>query len=225
MKTCEICDKEFNNINGLAKHIHNQHKDISKEEYYKKYINEMSSICVCGATKKFRTLGEGYRQYCSMKCRSAHVDNVTPALGRKQSQETINKRRNTIYERYGVTNGFLTNHSKAEKYKGFTCRSKYEKMFVDFAEQYGYTLSVPHRISYEHEGRSRHFYPDFYINELDLIVEIKSDWTWNQQLDLNISKMVCTIEQGHDIIFIDEEHGLTDITLWDELNEHILSFA
>ena len=131
----------------------------------------------------------------------------------------IDARRNTMIKKYGVSNGFLTNHSKTEKYKGFICRSKYEKIFVDFAEEYGYTLTVPERIKYEYEGRKRYYYPDFYINELDLIVEIKSNWTYFKQLDLNIAKQVCTIEQGYDIIFIDEEHGL--LNDWNELNEYL----
>lgn len=220
MATCEICKCKLKNINGLAKHITNRHA-ITKEDYYKIYINKISDVCVCGTKKKFRNLGEGYRQYCSVKCRSKNITPTTYWKGKKQPQEMINARRNTMIEKYGVSNGFLTNHSKAETYKGFTCRSSYEKMFLDFAEKYGYTISVPERISYEHEGSSRHFYPDFYIEELDLIVEIKSNWTWNQQLDLNISKMVCTIEQGYDIVFIDEEHGLTNKALWSELNEYL----
>lgn len=223
MTICAICKKEFKNINGLAKHIINH--SISKQEYYDLYITSISSTCICGKNKKFRNLGEGYRTYCSPKCRSAHVKPTTYWQGKTQSQELIDKRRNTMLTRYGVSNGYLTKHSIAEKYKGFVCRSKYEKLFVDFAETYGYTLSVPDRILYTHEGTSRHYYPDFCIDELDLIVEIKSDWTWKQNLDLNISKMVCTIEQGYDIVFIDEEHGVHDPKLWDELDEYLHTFA
>jgi hypothetical protein len=220
MIICRICNKKLKNVNGLAKHIHNQH-DISKEEYYNAYIKETFPTCICGKKKKFRHLGEGYRTYCSPSCRSKHVEPVKYWQDKKQPKEMIEARRNSMYKRYGVTNGYLVNHSKAEKYKGFVCRSKYEKLFVDFAEKYGYTLSVPDRIKYIHEGRSRHYYPDFYVEELDLIVEIKSDWTWNQNLELNLSKLTSCLEQHYDIIFIDEEHGLTDDANWDELNEYL----
>lgn len=218
MVKCKICNTEFKNTNGLAKHITARH-DISKEAYYNTYIAEMSSKCVCGNTKKFRNLGEGYRQYCSAQCRSDNIPQTNYWEGKKQPQAMIDARRETMLKRYGVCNGFLTNHSRAETYKGFTCRSKYEKIFVDFAEKYGYDLTVPNRIKYEYNGKKRYFYPDFFINELDLIVEIKSTWTYFQQLELNIAKQVCTIEQGYDIIFIDEEHGLLDD--WNELNEHL----
>jgi hypothetical protein len=222
MAICKICNTELKNVNGLAKHIHNQH-DIGKEEYYNTYIRETSPVCVCGKQKKFRHLGEGYRKFCSPKCRSNHIEPTKYWQGKKQSRDLIDSGRNTLYEKYGVTNGYLVNHSKAEKYKGFTCRSKYEKMFVDFCEKYGYTLEVPKRIEYIHDGRSRHYYPDFYVKELDLIVEIKSDWTWKQNLDLNISKLTCSLEQHYDIVFIDEEHGLTNEKHWDELNEYLHS--
>lgn len=193
MATCKICNVELKNTNGLAKHIRNQH-NIEKEEYYNTFIKNVSPICICGNQKKFRNLGEGYRTFCSPQCRSKHVVPTKYWEGKKQPDEMIDARRNTLHERYGVTNGYLVKHSKAEKYKGFTCRSKYEKMFVDFCEKYGYTLEVPNSIRYIHEGRPRHYYPDFYIQELDLIVEIKSDWTWNQNLDLNISKLTAALE-------------------------------
>lgn len=223
MVICTLCNAKFNNINGLAKHLTAAHK-ISKQEYYDTYIREVDRFCVCGAEKKFRNLGEGYRIYCSPQCRSNHIEPISYWKDKRQPQEMIDKRRNTMVERYGVANGYLTKHSVAERYKGFVCRSKYEKMFVDFSELYGWELSVPEKISYTHEGTSRYYYPDFYIEKLDLLVEIKSDWTWKQNLDLNISKMVCTIEQGYNIVFLDEEHGITNSKLWDELNEYLRSF-
>ncbi len=222
MTICAICNTELKNTNGLAKHITNQHS-ISKEEYYRTYINEVSSICVCGTSKVFRNLGEGYREFCSAQCRSNNLEPTSYWANKSQPQSMIDKRRSTMVDRYGVANGFLTKHAIAEKYKGFVCRSTYEKNFVDFAEQYGYTLTVPPRISYEFDGKSRYFYPDFYIEEFDLIVEIKSTWSWNLHLDMNIAKQVCTIEQGYDIIFLDEENGINDSTRWNDLNEYLLS--
>lgn len=222
MAICEMCTAQYDTINGLAKHIHSKH-NISKKEYYDTYVAKVASICVCGVEKKFRNIGEGYRQYCSPKCRSNNIAPTKYWVNRSQHQEMIDKRRNTMIDKYGVSNGYLTKHSVAEKYKGFVCRSKYEKLFVDFAERYEYTLVVPDRIEYSYEGKSRHYYPDFYIKELDLIVEVKSDWTWHQNLDLNLAKMVCTIEQGYSIVFIDEEHGVNTPERWDELNEYLCS--
>jgi hypothetical protein len=220
MIKCQLCDSSFKNINGLSKHIHAKH-DITRKCYYDQFVGLVSPICICGAEKKFRDLDEGYRKFCSPKCRSAHVENAKPWAGKKQPQEMIEKRRETQLKKYGVGCGFLVNHSKAEKYKNFTCRSTYEKLFVDFAEQFRYTLTVPKRIQIQHEGKIRYYYPDFYLKELDLIVEIKSNWTWHQHLDLNISKLTSCLNEGYRIVVIDEEDGLIDKNKWEELNEYL----
>ena len=131
MICCHICKKEFDGYNGLAKHIFNSHKEINKEQYYVTYINEISSVCICGKKKKFRSLSEGYRRFCSCKCRIHNIETTAAWEGKKQPQSMIDKRRNTMIERYGVANGFLTKQSRTERYKGFICRSNYEKYFVD----------------------------------------------------------------------------------------------
>lgn len=41
--------------------------------------------------------------------------------------------------------------------------------------------------------------------------------------EMNNAKKHFTLRQGYDIIFIDETNGLLDSSLWDELNEYILS--
>ena len=218
MTQCKICNKSFKNLNGLGKHIHNQHPKITREEYYNEYIGTVSPICECGSKKKFRTLGEGYRTFCSHKCYIKYTEPSKPWLGKKQPQEMIDKRRNTIEERYGVNNGFLSKKTQ-EWYKGFFCHSKNEKVFIDFCEEYGYTLSEPGKIEYEYEGRKRYYYPDFYIEELDCIIEIKSDYTWNLNLDINLAKIEKCLSLNYNIEVIDEEYGL--LNKWTELHEHL----
>jgi hypothetical protein len=135
----------------------------------------------------------------------------------------IDKRRNTQTERYGVSCGFLVHKSKAQRYKGHVCRSTYEMIFLDFAETHGFNVTVPPRVPYTHEGRIRYYYPDFYLEELDLIIEIKSDWTFMQNFDLNNSKFAATLEQGHRLVILDEEDGLLNSEQWGELNEYLRS--
>jgi hypothetical protein len=121
MEQCKICKKIFKNINGLAKHINNTHCDITKQQYYDLYIGEIESMCECGNHKKFRGIGEGYRQHCSHKCYSGAAKTREQRrlmnLGKKQTEETIIKRiantdqvtkernkKKTMMERYGVAN-------------------------------------------------------------------------------------------------------------------------
>ena len=125
MIVCCICNSTFKNFNSLGKHLYYSHNKIEKEEYYTQYINEVSNICVCGSIKKFRNLGEGYRLYCSPKCRSENVEHAKPWLGKKQTQEHIHKRiqntnqkdkeivrKNTMIFRYGFDNPSLLDDIK-----------------------------------------------------------------------------------------------------------------
>lgn len=220
MIECKLCSREFKNTNSLAKHLKTH--SIEREDYYIRYIGNSSKICKCGKEKMFRDLGIGFLNYCSQDCYHKFSEPTRYWKGKKQSQDIINKRRKTIEDRYGVNNGYMVNHSVAERYKRFVCRSKNEKVFIDFCEQFGYNISVPQKIPYMFDGRSRYFYPDFYIKELDLIVEIKSTWTYMLHFEMNIAKEIAAIQQGHKIMFIDEEHGLLDNEKWSELNEHLL---
>lgn len=114
---CQICGNYFKNIRSLGKHLFHSHKEVSKKQYYDEYIKEMSHICICGKEKKFRNLGEGYREYCSVKCRGENAKPVKFWLGKKQSEKIIEKRisntdqkkkeekrKQTMLEKYGVDN-------------------------------------------------------------------------------------------------------------------------
>jgi hypothetical protein len=96
-------------------------KASSKEEYYNKYDGTVSPYCYCGNKKTFRSLGVGYLEFCSCKCRSNN-DEIRNKIsqknkGKTQSDETVRKRventdqtkkeqtrKNTMLERYGVDN-------------------------------------------------------------------------------------------------------------------------
>lgn len=70
MEKCCICGKEFDNIIGLGTHIGMVHKNImSKEEYYKLFINnESDGKCKkCGNNVRFISIGKGYTNFCE-KC-------------------------------------------------------------------------------------------------------------------------------------------------------------
>lgn len=61
----------------------------------------------------------------------------------------------------------------------------------------------PERINYIHDGTSHHYYPDFYIQKYNLIVEIKSKWILKKQgVDKNKSKKLYTDKAGYNFIMI-----------------------
>jgi hypothetical protein len=139
MVICAICKKQFDNVNGLAKHITNQHKETSKKSYYDAFISDVKPICYCGREKRFRGLGVGYGKYCSQECRN-NSETFKAALsnankGKKQSKETVEKRirntdqlkreekrKSTMIEKYGVDNPTKINEVKEKLSKKFTGR-------------------------------------------------------------------------------------------------------
>jgi hypothetical protein len=53
-------------------------------------------------------------------------------------------------------------------------------------------------IWYEHDGKIRRYYPDFYLPEKKLIVEVKSDYTYFLHLERNQAKENATRTLGYD---------------------------
>ena len=118
----------------------------------------------------------------------------------------------TCLEKYGVENASqnLQIFSKQQKsrYEIFQYNNSdifyqgsYEK---DFLDKYYEKLNISKIdfINYRFDNKNKKYYPDFYISKYNLIIEIKSLYTYNKYLDKNISKKQACIELGYNFIFI-----------------------
>jgi hypothetical protein len=56
-------------------------------------------------------------------------------------------------------------------------------------------------IDYTLEHIDRRYYPDFYIPHLNLIIEVKSQYTFTKELDKNFAKKIACLEQGYKFEF------------------------
>lgn len=270
MITCRICNANFNKKNGLAKHVSNSHKETSTEEYYANFINEIDSFCICGNKKKFRGIGEGYRQYCSVKCRSSNVEPTKYWEGKKQPKEMVEKRikntdqlkkeesrKRSFLIKYGVDNpskleevknkisvsntgkknprksdqqqkiinsrkrnGTL-NHTEETKekirnsvnlvyqsenppvtisennhknhktgyFEGMFYRSSYELVFMEYCYKNGIEIisaeNKDFRLKYAVDGKNHWYYPDFYLEKYDAVIEIKPNSMLTNEAVLN----------------------------------------
>jgi len=140
MIKCEICNKECVDLNSLSYHITMKHKDIGKQEYYNRYIKQNAEgICpICGKETKFLGL-RGYEKYCSRKCR---WQNPEEHKNRKETQikkygklyiqtdEFLEKRKQTIKKKYGVEY-----YSQTDEYKSKIKQTSLEKYGVEFPTQ------------------------------------------------------------------------------------------
>jgi hypothetical protein len=78
----------------------------------------------------------------------------------------------------------------------------YEKDFLDRCVKNKITISKGKIIDYIFEDKSRKYFPDFYYELLNLIIEIKSMYTYNLHLEQNIEKEKATIKNGFNYIII-----------------------
>lgn len=128
-----------------------------------------------------------------------------------KTNEFLVKQRITCLERFGVENASQNSEifSKQQK-KRFEInifrdtelyyQGSYEKDFLD--KYYDlFEITKVDCINYLFDG-SRVYYPDFYLPKYNLIIEIKSSYTYNRFLEKNNSKQKACLELGYNHIFI-----------------------
>lgn len=137
------------------------------------------------------------------------------------SNEFKEKSKNTVKEKYGVDHVMhidsvvLKNHlsgfwSKKYKDTNLYYRGSYE---FDFLEKYFDKLNISNAksISYIFKNKKRRYFPDFYIKELNLLIEIKSTYTYEKDFNKNIAKQEESINKGFNhIIIIDKDYSKFD---------------
>lgn len=118
----------------------------------------------------------------------------------------IDETKKTNLEKYG------TEHSPANyAMKEFVWKSGevakvqgYESIVLTELEEQGYNFndvitdrkSIP-KFTYIFEGMKKTYYPDFYIPSENLIIEVKSEWTLQAQLEKNKAKFEAVKEAGY----------------------------
>jgi hypothetical protein len=124
---------------------------------------------------------------------------------------------------------FLSNKVSSYNYgyhKGFYCRSSYEKKFIDFCEIYKVKLLSAENnkfsIKYKDDKDvTRTYFPDFYLPEFDIIVEIKALGMYDHNNNINkFSEMMKVCK----FMVITEDDYLLEDDKWDYLYQE-LSYA
>jgi hypothetical protein len=130
----------------------------------------------------------------------------------RKSDMFKNKVRNTIYERYGVLNlSHMTHEFKkswfGNKINGLHQPSnlKYQGTYeLDFIEKYynSVVIEKANPIQYKLNENIHYYHPDFYLPEYNLIIEVKSSYTYELDLCKNLAKREYSIKSGFNFIFI-----------------------
>lgn len=111
---CKECDREFNTLCLLKRHLTQKHKMTYKEYYDKYYKTEDEGKCVIRGktTKLFNT----YKETCSKTCTMLHRYDTTSFFSKDSVKAKI---RQTNIERYGVDNALKLKEIRAKVNK--TC--------------------------------------------------------------------------------------------------------
>ena len=88
-----------------------------------------------------------------------------------------------------------------KEYSGIYYQGTYE---LDFLKNYldKYEIAKIKSIQYKFDNSEKIYHPDFYLPKYNLIVEIKSDYTYQLNLDKNLAKQSACLEQGYNFLFI-----------------------
>lgn len=229
----------------------------------------MSSVCACGKEKKFRSLGEGYRTYCSPACRKHSKRYSIANRGRKQTVEHIQRRlvkinqaskeekrrktclarygeehisrlsfvqakqRNTSYKRYGVRNPQQSGLIGSSNYRDFEISGRrfriqgYEDLFLRDLERYGFNVQTivcgkavcPSFTWVDDKGKERRYFPDFFDKQSNTIIEVKSTWTYDNNVASVHKKMKAAFSAKYNVLCV-IYHSRSDFTPRVLSNEH-----
>ncbi|MGM9968820.1 MAG: hypothetical protein ACI35S_00320 [Anaeroplasma sp.] len=170
---CKICDKCFEKIGNLAKHVrlHN----LTTKDYYDKFLKkENEGICLnCGKETEFYRISCGYKKYCCRTCSCIHLtpirkltmlnkygaettlgknsiirDKILNKLKTRDWSDSIQKRENTCLLKFGEKSISNTEFFKRNKYK----RYKFNEIYFDSSwEMAFYVYLKDHNIDFEYQ--------------------------------------------------------------------------
>jgi len=128
------------------------------------------------------------------------------------SDSIRNKLKNTNLERYGVEHAMQVPEFFNRQQKSAFKRFKYKNTNIhyqgtyelDFLDSFDNLIKIENgpSVKYVLNKSNKVYYSDFYLPVHNLIVEIKSCWTYERDLEMNLEKQKACIEQGYNFMFI-----------------------
>lgn len=130
------------------------------------------------------------------------------------SNEEIKKKiKKTLIDRYGVDNPTKNkeifdraqrNSYKILRHEGLdiTYQGTYELDFINFCIENNIKFQSGPTIDYILNDINRKYHSDFYIPDFNLICEIKSNWTYNRDLEENLAKKTFSKSEGYNFLFL-----------------------
>lgn len=203
---CDICgEQKLVKYNNYCKYISNDPDNIYTCK--KCNLEKRKNTCLEKYGKKFVAQTDFSKEKQKETCLKKY--GVEYPL---QSKKIRKKIRKTCLERYGVENPSQDPEIHKRQHSGhilkyynenLTYRGSYEKDFLDYCFENNIEIeNFKGNIEYELDSKSRKYFPDFYMKKYNLIIEIKSSYTYNIDYDENIAKKEAAISNGFNFLFI-----------------------
>ena len=110
MIICKICGKECSD-RGIGAHVKRLHK-ITPIQYYDKYYGKHKCL-VCGKDTNFRSIHQGYLEFCSIKCADLERS-IFKTRNPQKDPQIKQKTQETCIKRYGVSNPYQIDRVKTK---------------------------------------------------------------------------------------------------------------
>jgi hypothetical protein len=207
-------------------------KEKVKKEKIKKTIEEVSLIIEKRKKTKFEKYGDSNFNNQEKKKNTLiekygnenYNNNISRknTLKEKYGDENFNnqkKKEETCLSKYGVrhSNQNLEIMNKIQK-SGFNLkfhenmnlnyRGSYERDFLDFCFLNNIIVSeFKNELYYIHNNKKHRYYPDFYHEKTNTIIEIKSTYTFECDYEINMLKEKCSKEKYNFLFIIDKNYN------------------
>ena len=137
-------------------------------------------------------------------------------------EKTLNTRRRLLKDKYGVENIMQLPHINEKSFKASHKLKSFNFKDIKFSGLQGFEpqgivylsehydvnpaelvtgYDVP-RFNYQFEGRGKVYFPDFYYPPTNTIYEIKSEYTYNQLLELNTAKKAAVDATDYNFVML-----------------------
>lgn len=218
---CDICENIYQ-----IKYSSLKNRNICKSCVYKIGQTDESiqqRVLKINITKKNNAEKDSlYWNKIQKKCAKTNLEKYQSVNNQDKKRETSlkkygfssynnqEKKKKTCLERYGVehqtqVDAFFEKQQKSsfllKSFNDINYRGSYELDFLIFCEKYNINVQKSPTFFYETDKKHK-YYPDFYIKELNLIVEIKSLYTYEVNKEVNEIKKQSCIFAGFNFIFI-----------------------
>lgn len=219
--SCDLCGK-INNIiyKSYIKNLKKNKKYICKScgaiirSSDIKYREKMRQIACRGENHRYYKIkkelhpsyGRKHKKSTILKIKKTKkriLDNGLTVAQNAALKSAKTMRDNGIYEKNAIkiaktkdkNNTWVT--YKCKKYKGLYYRSSLELDFIKRAIKTGIRLrNCSEKYQYIINGKSHYYFPDFYDIDKKEYFEIKSDYTWYANKEVNIEKYLSIVNLG-----------------------------